>query len=194
MVPIQGGVIFALTEQITLQFAAAYYAFMNVQGASLDFSSGTNTTNTVVEDDEEVEVLAFDYNAVVVSGELGFAKIFGSVMPYIGLIGEYVNNIEISNADDGWMVGIKFGHRRMREQGHWQVQYSYRHLDRNAWLNIFPDSDFLNGETNAKGHEIMVAYGVWKYVEVSIDYYHAMQIEGSTRQNLFQFDVLFKFP
>ena len=194
MMPIQGGVTFALTPQITLQFAAAYYAFMNVQGAALDFSSGTNTTNTVVVDDEEVEVLAFDYNAVVVSGELGFAKIFGSVIPYIGLIGEYVNNIEISNADDGFLVGIKFGHRRMREQGQWQVQYTYRRLDRNAWLDIFPDADFLNGETNAKGHEFMITYGVLKYVEVGIDYYHAMEIEGSTKQDLFQFDIVIKFP
>jgi Putative porin len=33
-------------------------------------------------------------------------------------------------------------------------------LERDAWLDIFPDSDFLNGETNAKGHEIIVTYGV----------------------------------
>jgi hypothetical protein len=164
---------------------------MNVQGSSLDFSS---ETNTLVLNNAGEEVLEFDYNAVVVCGELGFARIFGSVIPYIGLIGEYVNNLETSNTDDGWLVGIKFGHRRIREQGHWQVQYSYRRLDRNAWLDIFPDSDFLNGETNAQGHEIIVTYGVWKYVEVGIDYYHAMEIEGSRKQDLFQFDIVIKFP
>lgn len=186
LVPIQGGVTVAFAEPVTLQFAATYYEFIDVQGAILDFSSGTNTLAE--------EVLAFDYNVVSVSAELDFNKIFGDIIPYIGVIGEYVHNLDPDNANNGFLAGIKFGHKRIREQGNWQVQYSYRRLERDAWLDTFPDSDFLNGETNAEGHEVIVTYGVLKYVEVGIDYYHTKEIEASREEDLFQFDVVFKFP
>jgi Putative porin len=186
LVPLQGGVTFALMKQVAIQFAATYYEFLDVQGATLDFSAGTNTLAG--------EVLAFDYNVVSVSAELGFTKIFGDVIPYIGLIGEYVHNFDPDNANDGYLAGIKVGHKRIREQGSWQVQYLYRRLERDAWLDTFPDADFLNGETNAQGHEVILTYGIVKYVEVGIDYYHAEEITGSRKKDAFQFDVVFKFP
>jgi hypothetical protein len=136
----------------------------------------------------------FDFNVVSVSAELGLSNLFGSIIPYIGLIGEYVYNSDPNEDHDGFLAGIKFGHKRIREPGSWQVLYLYRHLERDAWLDTFPDSDFLNGETNAKGHEIIVTYGILKYVEVGIDYYRAEQIRGSREQDVFQFDVVIKFP
>jgi hypothetical protein len=39
-----------------------------------------------------------------------------------------------------------------------------------------------------------VVYSVFKNVEVGIDYYHTEEIDGSREQDLFQFDVVFKFP
>ena len=186
LVPIQGGVTVALANHITLQFAATYYEFIDVQGTTLDFSAGTNTLAG--------EVLAFDYNVVSVGAELGLTKIFGDIIPYIGLIGEYVHNFDPDDANEGFLAGIKFGHKRIRERGNWQVQYLYRRLERDAWLDTLPDADFLNGETNTKGHEVIVTYGVLKYVEVGIDYYHAEEISSSRKKDLFQFDVMFKFP
>jgi hypothetical protein len=186
LVPIQGGVTFTVAKHISLQFAATYYEFIDVQGTTLDFSEGTNTLVG--------EVLAFDYNVVSVSAELGFTNIFGDIMPYIGLIGEYVHNFDPDDANEGFLAGIKLGHTRIREQGSWQVLYLYRRLERDAWLDTFPDSNFLNGETNAKGHEVIVKYGVLKYVEVGIDYYRTEEITGSRKQELFQLDVMFKFP
>jgi hypothetical protein len=186
LIPIQGGVTFAVAQHVTLQFAAAYYEFLDVQGTTLDFSAGTNTLAG--------EGLAFDFNVVSVSAELGFANVFGDIMPYIGLIGEYVYNFDPDDANEGFLAGIKFGHKRIREQGQWQVQYLYRRLEQDAWLDILPDSDFLNGETNTAGHEVIVTYGVWKYIEVGIDYYRAEEITGSRKQDLFQFDVVLRFP
>jgi hypothetical protein len=186
LVPIQGGVTVALANQITLQFAATYYEFIDVQGATLDFSAGTNTLAG--------EGLAFDFNVVSLSAELGFTNVLGDIMPYIGLIGEYVHNFDPDDANAGFLAGIKFGHKRIREHGQWQVQYLYRRLEQDAWPDILPDSDFLNGETNTAGHEVIVTYGVWKYVEVGLDYYRAEEIMGSRKQDLFQFDVVFRFP
>jgi hypothetical protein len=186
LVPMQGGVTFAVVQHLSLQFAATYYEFIDVQGATLDFSSGTNS---LVGDG-----LAFDFNVVSVNAELGFTNVFGDIIPYIGLIGEYVHNFDPDDANAGFLTGIKFGHKRIREQGQWQVQYLYRRLERDAWLDILPDSDFLNGETNTQGHEVIVTYGVWKYVEVGIDYYRAEEITSARKQDLFQFDVVFKFP
>jgi hypothetical protein len=186
MVPIQAGAKFALTKQISFQFAATYYEFINVKGTVLDFSAETNTLSG--------GVLAFDYDAVSLSGEIGFVKIFGDVIPYIGLIGEYVQNLDPDDDNEGFLTGIKFGHKSLKDKGQWQVAYFYRRMERDAWPDVFPDSDFLNGETNAKGHEIIVVYSVFKNVEVGINYYHTEEIDGSRKQELFQFDVVFKFP
>jgi hypothetical protein len=185
MIPIQGGATFALTKQISFQFAATYYSFINVKGSELDFSAGTNTLSD--------GVLAFDYDSLSLSGEIGFVKIFGNIIPYIGLIGEYVQNFDPNDDNEGFLTGIKFGYKSLKDKGQWQAAYFYRRMERDAWLDIFPDSDFLNGETNAKGHEIIVVYSVFKNVEVGIDYYHTKEIDGSRKQDLFQFDVVLKF-
>jgi hypothetical protein len=75
LVPMQGGMTVVLMKHISLQFAATYYEFIDVQGKTLDFSAETNTLVG--------EVLAFDYNVVSLSAELGFTNIFGDIMPYI---------------------------------------------------------------------------------------------------------------
>jgi hypothetical protein len=186
LVPLQGGVTLTLAKHLALQCAVTYYEFLDVQRTPLDFSSGTNT---VVR-----EVLAFDFNVVSVSAELGFLNIFGDVMPYIGLIGEYVHNFAPEHAQEGFLAGIKFGHKRISEGGQWQVQYFYRRLERDAWPDIFPDADFLNGETNVKGHKVTVVYGVWKYVEVGVAYNRAEEIAAARTKDVFQFDVMVKLP
>lgn len=113
----------------------------------------------------------FDYDSISVGAELGLNKLLGEIMPYIGLIGEYVHNPDPDDDNNGYLGGIKIGHRKVSRGGQWQATFLYKRLERDAWLDVFPDSDFLGGSTNGEGYEFMVTYGVNKYVTVGLDYY-----------------------
>lgn len=185
MLPFQGGVKIHLAKQVVLRLAATYYEFVDVQGKRLDFSAGTNTLRG--------DVLAFDYDAVNVSAELGFVELFGPVLPYIGVFGEYVHSFDPSNDNNGFLGGVSIGHRKISATGHWQLKYMYRRLERDAWPDALPDSDFFGGGTNAQGHEVILVVGIVKHVSAGIDYYHTEEIDSNTEQDVFQFDVVFKF-
>lgn len=180
------------------QVAGTYYFFDNLQDNSFDQSSGTNTRTAG-------DVLAFGYDAVGFGGQLGTALPF-DIMPYAALFGEYVVNIDsedsngsLDNDDDtGWLAGFKFGHKKVSGLGSWQAKYNYRRLERDAWPDFLPDSDFHGGETNAKGHEVELELGLLKNVSLALDYYHSELIEEDTdgndqQEDLFQADLNFKF-
>ena len=61
-------------------------------------------------------------------------------------------------------------------------------------MDAFPDADFNDGGTNAKGWELIFDYGLAKNVILSFDYYNTETISGSQSDDkLFQADVIFKF-
>ena len=189
MIPIQGGIDAKLAKVFRVKLAVTYYEFIDVKGNVLDFSEDSNTLTSN-------GVLRYDYDAVSVSGEMGLdlLKLLGEIVPYAGVFGDYVVNLDPDDNNQGYLLGVKIGHKKIKTAGQWQFKYLYRRLERDAWLDIFPDSDFAGGATNAKGHEIIVSVGVYKNVSLGIDYYHTEQIKGGDiDEDVFQFDVLMKF-
>lgn len=71
--------------------------------------------------------------------------------------------------------------------------YIDRHLEKDAWIDIFPDSDAYSGHTDVKGHELAFTYGVGKNVTLGIDYYYMERIKGTGRRHLLQVDWKLKF-
>jgi polyhydroxyalkanoate synthesis regulator phasin len=199
---IQGGLNWKFSDKAYFKFAPAYYAMDNMKGNSFTHSQGTNT---VIEDDEGNQYFVFDYNAIVVDAEIGFN--LSDPIPYLGFFGTYVQ----SNADDqlrptptgddenqGWLLGVKFGDKKVKDFRQWQVKYNYRELERDAWVDFLPDSDFYGGRTNAQGHEIELVYGLHKNVTMGVDYYNAEQInfpagESERTQDLIQLDLVLKW-
>lgn len=170
----QSGIKWNFTDKIYLKLAGAYYATDNVRGNNFAWSAGTNSTDAA-------NNLLYGYNAIAGDVELGFT-IPGPV-PYIALLGQYVN----SNADDsqdmdgyddneGWLVGFKFGHKKVNQFGKWQTVYNYRRLERDAWPDFLSHSSFYNGSTNAKGHELAFKFGLHKNVTIGMDYFKTEQI------------------
>jgi hypothetical protein len=187
MIPVQGGIEAKLANRFDVKLALTYYEFIDVQNHVLDFSAESNTLTPD-------GVLQFDYNVFSVSGEVGFdLKLLGNLIPYVTVFGDYVVNFDPNDDDQGYLVGIEVGHKKISTPGQWQFTYQYRRLERDAWLDILPDSDFFGGATNAEGHEIIAVVGVYKNVSLGIDYYHTEEIEGDTEEDVFQFDVSFSF-
>ncbi|MFP4086164.1 MAG: putative porin [Desulfobacteraceae bacterium] len=169
-----------------VKFAGTWYYNQDVKGTHFKYSSGTNTTDADGN-------LIYDYSSIAFDGEFGFN--FSSYIQKLVFFGQFIK----SDADDdstGWLAGFKFG-RSIKKLGDWEFKYNYRRLEKDAWLDCLPDSDFHGGDTNVDGHEVEFKLGLAKHLSLAMDYYHTQKInhepgEGEP-ENVFQFDVKFKF-
>lgn len=199
----QPGVKWKFRDNMYVKFAPAYYATDNIAGtaggpAHIDGLAFTN--NSV----DNAGNRLYEYNAISLDAELGVNKIPGPV-PFIAVFGQYVNSdadtdIDQDGFDDdeGWLVGIKVGHQKVNKFARWQAKYNYRRLERDAWPDFLPDSDFFGGDTNVKGHEVELKFGLHKYVSMGLDYYHTEPIRfpaGRPKidEDIIQIDLLLKF-
>ena len=107
--------------------------------------------------------------------------------------GEIINNSDPDDDNEGYLAGFEFGHRKIKALGDWQFKYNCRRLERDAWPDIFPDSDFFGGATGAKGHEGVFKLGLGKHVSMDVDYYSTEEIDGDTEQDLLQVDLNLKY-
>jgi len=182
---IQAGAKVKLTDSLSLKFAGAFYSFQDLEGNDFGYSEGTNSRDA----DGNFK---YDYDAVGVDAELGMK--FSGPVPFVGIFGQYVNS-DASDDDLGYLAGIKFGHEKVKKFGQWQIKYNYRRLEKDAWPDFLPDSDFYNGETDVQGNEIEFIFGLAKNITLGLDYYKAEQIdrEPSIEEDLIQVDLVLKY-
>jgi polyhydroxyalkanoate synthesis regulator phasin len=208
---IQPGITWDMTDDISMKFAAAYYDFENVKGAVLDHSEHTNTVeDTGFANRNRANMpLIYDYNCINLSTEIGFNEPlggFGGYIPYTGLFGEWVHNTDVSEAENGYILGCKLGDKKVADKGQWQLKYSYRWLGTDAWIDALPDSDVWDGYgTNLRAHEIALEYGIAKNWTLGLDYYYSQPLKIINEapytyfmnpddvEHLFQTDLVFKF-
>jgi hypothetical protein len=70
----------------------------------------------------------------------------------------------------------------------------YTRLEKDAFLDTFPDSDRLGGRTDVKGFEFILDYGLSPNVYLTLDYYRFDRIAAiSDQEDLLQTDLNFKF-
>lgn len=183
---IQVGAKIDMAKAMYLKVAGTYYDFANVTGNSFDHSAGTNSVDAAGN-------LTQDYDSLAADAELGVT--LSGPVPMVVAFGQYVK----SDADDeskGWLVGVKFGHKKANDLGQWQIKYNYRKLDKDAWPDFLPDSDFYGGATNVKGSEVEFTLGLAKHVVFGIDYYFDVKpINGDTdrKQKVLQADLVLKW-
>ena len=185
MVPLQVGIAPKIGN-FYIKAAVGGYFFGNVKGNQLDFSAGTNSTDADGN-------LIYDYNSIEGNLEAGvydLAPDFG--LERLALFGQIIYNPDPK--DTGWLAGVKIGAKKLPEKfGQWEFIYNYRYLERDAWLDTFPDSDAFGGATNVKGHEFIFRFGLSKHIEFGLDFYAMEQIDGNDDQVLGQADLIFKF-
>ena len=182
---IQAGAKTKLSDNLYLKFAGTFYSFQDLKGNSFDYSAGTNSTDGAGN-------FKYDYDAFGIDAELGL-KLSGPV-PFVGIFGQYVNS-DASDDDLGYLAGVKFGHKKVKKFGQWQAKYNYRRLEKDAWPDFLPDSDFYNGETDVQGNEIEFIFGLAKNVTLGLDYYKAEQIDRrpTIEEDVIQVDLVLKY-
>ena len=194
---VQPGFNLKILKDINFKVAGAKYLFNGIQDhQQLQFSSNSNTYNTV----GGVNFYKFNYNAWIGSAELGFSNPFHqNYVPYVGFFGEYIYNPNANDNRDAYIAGIRVGAPSLKKFADWQLEYAYRRLEKDAWLDVFPDSTFYSGATNAKGHKGSIYFGLAKNLFIDFNYFHAVNIiEFTTRnykrpEDVFQADIQFNF-
>jgi hypothetical protein len=204
----QPGLKWNITKDMFVRFAPAYYGVSDFKGMSALSGTGLSTSNT--------NTLAsgnyrFDYSVINWGGEFGWNKPFGiSAIPYIGIMGGYVKNPDPSNDNQGYLAGMTIGYTDVKKFGDWAVEYTFRRLEKDAWIDVLPDSSFYGGNTNVMGHRLKILFGLAKNTALGFNYYNTWLVRNfnpttsttkaggaalglSKDQQLIQADLLFKF-
>jgi len=181
MFVVQPGYKINLGDSAYFKNAVTYYEFIDIEDRDLGGSrAGTNTLDE-------------DFDSIAVSAELGCKTSMDSI-PFVALFGDYVNNLSTSDEDCGYLLGVKFGDKKVKKAKDWQVKVLYRRLEQDAWFDALPDSDSYGGDTGVKGYELIFKYGLTRNVGLALDYYSMKNIDGSSvDENLLQVDLSFKF-
>jgi hypothetical protein len=186
MIAIQPGMNWKINNNLNFKVAGAYYNFMNVQGADMNVhSDGGNSRDADKKWIYRMNSTAFD-------AELGLKM--ANFLKNVSAFGEYVSS-DADTDNTGWNAGIKLG-ESVSEKGQWQFIYNYRNLEKDAWVDWLPDSDFMGGSTGVKGSELEFSYGLSKNVSFGLDYYMnnaPIDNPANKKQNLLQVDLLVKF-
>ncbi|MCF7888093.1 MAG: putative porin [Candidatus Omnitrophica bacterium] len=187
---VQPGFKTKLSDDVKLTAAVAGYFFDNVKGATLNHSAESNTL--------ENGVLKYNYNSVSPSIQLDIKEPFNiAVLDKMSLFGDFVYNPDPSDKNQGWLAGVKFkmaGPLKIFGKK-WDLKYMYRHLEKDAWLDTFPDSDAQGGATDVKGHEVAISYPLGKNTSLGLDYYLVQNIDATDpkRRHVLQVDWEMKF-
>jgi len=110
---------------------------------------------------------------------------------HLALLGDYVQNIgwddddilertgvAIDERTEGYQLELELGTQGIGQRGDFQLGALYRHLQRDAVLDAFTDSEFHGGGTDAEGWGIDIRYGLSSSVWMELSYLTASEIDG----------------
>jgi hypothetical protein len=169
---------------------ATYYDYANIESKA-DLRStwggsnffGNTTTGGVYKD---------DFNIAEIFGEYGFECLS---MP-TNLFASWVRNtVATTSEDTGWLVGVKFNKAKDNKPGSWEFGYDYRETDADAVVGGFIESDFLDAQTNSRGHRFTLRYQLAKNLYWKMTYYHLEDTRTTNDLDYRRFlgDLVWKF-
>lgn len=135
-------------------------------------------------------VLANNFNPIVVDAAVTYtfeeAPLYNGAFP-IKFAGEYMNNVAISDRNQGWQAGVTLG--KAGKKGLWELAYRYKYSEADVWFEEFADSDFgayyagtlpnsgsgagYGAGTNLRGHVAKLSYSPFDALTLSAAYYRA---------------------
>jgi hypothetical protein len=204
-------------KKLTATVAAAIYDFENVTGRANDSSRpGVNDYtaplfqqkgNTLFDIDPSTTIKTA-YAARFRELNLGGSLNIGFWDPLrVVVIGDYVNNIgydsakvnaltghDVKKEATGYQFGLSVGYPSTREYGQWKLLANYKHLESDAVMDAFADSDFHLGGTNAKGWTVGGDLGIGKNTWLSTRWITTNEISGPPLAvDVFQFNLNARF-
>lgn len=189
----QPGFNYKATDKVSVKGAFSVNNSSNVKGRILNGTASTNSTLgsglkydfIVLEPAVQVDIKKpFDFLSVPVLGDV----------ENLSLIAQYVNNTIPSDENNGFALGFKMGDKKVEKFGDWQFKYIYTMLEKDAVLDILPDSDRYFGRTGIRAHEGELTFGLGKNTFLGVDIYRGWSINNSkSAETLVQVDWNMKF-
>jgi hypothetical protein len=197
----QTGLMIKPNPKFDTKAAFTYTGYGNIKNG---FTGGTGTGDTLNTRNAALGTtgLKYDYRAPMVSIDVGINDPFGETLPLyiprVGAFGEYTNNPAVKKGSVAWMTGIYLGNSKVNGFGTWKLIGAYKVIQRDAVLDIFPDSDFYGGATGVKGMENVLEIGLAKNLSFTVDYYRTIPIHrtaatGKAPEHVVQYDINWKF-
>jgi len=199
----QAGLDWKMDADTRWRFGLAYYKYQNIAAVKdpaidgqYDYADSVlksrqkgNTRFEVAPNDMSgLYGLAADYSLVNLTATVDLAH-FDPI--HVILDGDVVKNVGYDKAKVnallttpqaaktlGWQTKVTVGWPSIQNLGDWQAYLGYRHLERDAVLDAFADSDFRLGGTNSKGFFIGGSYGVDRNTWLSAKWLSADAIDG----------------
>ena len=81
------------------------------------------------------------------------------------------NNTIADDLDTAWQFGFKYGDKKVKKTGEWQITSLYRVVQQDAVFYALTDSDFHQGGTNAKGIELGAKYAIRKGMQLGYTFF-----------------------
>jgi hypothetical protein len=96
--------------------------------------------------------------------------------------------------DTAWCVNLKVGSAALEKRWDWNVNVGYRHVESDAVIDGFNDSEFGGGGTNLEGYTIGGNLALSRRVWLGLRWLSANEIAGPTYKNdVIQVDISGKF-
>jgi hypothetical protein len=213
----QDGIKGNLTEKAYYKTAVSYYSVNNpnrvVFGNRPSATNGGNNSNNTNSTNGTATQYTYGYNVIGGSVELGMNDPFGDTLPspifipQVGVFGQYFQNQGAPHNNNAWQMGMYMGSSQLNGWGTWKLMSYYKVLERDSWLDIFPDQDDYNGATDTAGYRTELDIGLAKNVWFTLSWYDmnvykdfpVLSQPGQTAysksapENLYQMDFNFKF-
>lgn len=195
-------------NQNKLRAAIGYFAFDNIAGEKnsldsklTDYSAPKNMqrgntvfnirTSSAPSSADELFALAADYNDLTLTLIYDIPTSAGE---HLVLTADYVTNLgydedtvatnlnttNYAKQVDGYKLDILWGTPKPAKRGQWNIGVAYRHLERDAVLDAFTDSDFLLGGTDNKGYVLSGEYSVLDNTNIKLSFLSASSINPVT--------------
>lgn len=188
----QGGIGYK-HGSLDAKLATTFYGFQGIEDIDLANSKTSQGSNNTT--------YGSSYSSISPAIEVGIKEPFGG-LPFgiderIAIFAEYVKNLDdaiITDELNGWSLGFKLGNAKVKSKGSWQLKYIKTKLEKDAWLDLLPDSDRFGGKTGIEGHEISLEYVLRENIIFGLDYYKSWELANrDNKENLIQADLVFKF-
>ena len=180
--------------------AAAYYDFQNIEGKRnetgshfLDYTAPAfiqkgNTLMDIDPDSTETLALASEFGVMNLTGQLDLG-FFHPV--HLVFLADYAKNlmfdqhevsmrtgVRVPDMSQGYKLGMMVGYPKIGVFGDWKTYLYYKHLEGDAVVDAFTDSDFHLGGTNAKGWILGGDFGIYKDIWLSGKWITTDELEG----------------
>lgn len=173
-----------LADKEHLLGGISYYDYADTKGHATLFDSTASFGNTV----DSAGRYDSDFDIVEFFGEYGFQA---GVLP-AALYGSVVQNASPSSSEElGWLIGGRLN--KAKDPRSWEFNYNYRHVEADAVIGVFTDSDFNGGGTDGEGHKFNFKYQLTKNLQAALTYFINETISDDDNYERLQADLIFKF-